>query len=204
MSPKPDCSRNSAVQGDERKAVAKPRVEQRTDRNRHSGEQECEGSGQAGEDRFDPARPLARGAHVRLSSSDVRTPGSTGLIEMQIEAGLTRAVAIGGRAISGQRDEKHPLAIRFGPEPASELVTVHARKPDVHERDVGSGRFQQFKSMGSVVRDQDFVPGELDQESIHLTRILVVFHDQHAPSGHVRGPKRRLYLRWGLDADRLS
>jgi len=104
---------------------------------------------------------------------------------MKIEARLARTITIGRRTVACERHEEDACTIRFGPEPASNLVSVHPGQPDVHERDVRVSRLEQLEPDRAVFSQQYLMPCKLEQHAIHLTRVLIVFHDEHTSPGHL-------------------
>src|SRR5262245_13763203 len=110
---------------------------------------------------------------------------------MKIESGLKSAVSIGRRSVSSQGDEEDTVTIWLSPEKPSNSVSVHAGQADVLERHSRPGRLQHFETEDPVLGDEDFVTIEFEKQPVHLARVLVVFHDQHALSAHSRAAQAK-------------
>src|SRR6187200_114669 len=104
---------------------------------------------------------------------------------MKIEARLARTITIGRRTVACERHEEDACTIRFGPEPASNLVCRLLLENKDDERDVRVSRLEQLEPNRAIFSQQYLMPCQLEQHAIHLTGVLIVFHDKYTSPGHL-------------------
>jgi hypothetical protein len=96
-----------------------------------------------------------------------------------VESRLHRALAIFRLSVAGHRDD-HRLGVNVVPESAADFVAVHSRQTDVqqdHSRTLGGS---DREGLVAVVRQEDLMPSELEQQCHASRHVPVVIHHQDA------------------------
>src|SRR6185503_6586212 len=126
------------------------------------------------------------GVHQLLpGSADERLAqrlGGERLEEVPVEARRERALAVGGLAVAGERDEAHRVGRVQGADALGHLVAAHPRQADVDDRDVGQRARDLVEPLLAARRDRDVVPPLREEQAHGLADVLAVVDHEHAPT----------------------
>ena len=107
-----------------------------------------------------------------------------GFDEMPRESGELGLLAVFGETVAGQRHQSHFATGWKSADAPREFVAVHAPgQSDIDERDVEraiGGELQQRERVLAVGRFAYLVTMRAQHRAIHLARIVIVVHQQHA------------------------
>jgi hypothetical protein len=97
-----------------------------------------------------------------------------------ITASRTRLLLFATKRIGGNCDDRDRPQRRIGLDPPRRLITVHARKLDIHQDEIGLLFRNGFKRLLSALGLCDFVVGSGKQIANDLAIIHLVLHNQYA------------------------
>ncbi len=105
--------------------------------------------------------------------------------EMPVEPLVERALAILFQSPAGQGDQNRLLRARFVAQPPANLVTVHPWHADVEQDKLGPELARLLDAVMTVMCNQDFLPGQLQEHPQTLSRVNIVVDHEHAMASQI-------------------
>src|SRR5262245_34899637 len=100
---------------------------------------------------------------------------------MEVEAGLSCALLVVRLAPSGGRHQKQMRAPGTLADRAGDLVAVHPREIDVQKNGIRPKSLAHVQPRSSVACEPNPVAAQAQQDREALSRVAIVFDQQHAP-----------------------
>ena len=100
---------------------------------------------------------------------------------MSVKAGLGRPQHILRQRVPAQGHQEYVFERLISPKRTRDIVSIHARQPNVAEYDLRTEPARPGQAGGSVCGDLDLMAAELERFTQTVSRVGQVFDDEHAP-----------------------